>query len=958
VTFWDAESGKPLSDYQPDGPLSEWGTISQDGSMFAATRDGSGGLVRIEQLSSYPRIKAIASSSNGLLWIVGSSGYAASSRDGLNWTNVKIGDNDFIAVAALGSEKAVALVKNNALEFFDQPSAPTLASIKETAIKPAPTSGRSVEIPSAGNRQQLRALAFINEKEGWAAGDDGLILHTADGGVSWTALHGQDGLSLADLVIEPSGVGWAVGKFADGRLAVVAADKASAATVEGGWRTLPHFVGPWFFIFGIPALLLAAFLILRAWQSEPAPSEESIEEIATSDMPLRWNDPNSSTLKPLARSLSRFLRNVNTRPPLTLAITGRWGSGKSSLMSLLMSNLQYHGGRAVWFNAWHHREEEHLLAALFEAIRREAPPGWWSWPGAVFRARLMWRRSRRLLLNLAYAALFIGIVALTVRVALPMFHAEELHRMFQGAVGLVGEEVAKTWEAMLALALAGSGGLALSALWLRGKLVALPANPAKLAAALTRRASLGDFSEKLAFRHRFGEQFGDVCNALLTRTSPGLVILIDDLDRCQPDDVLKILEAINYLVSAGPCTVVLGMDRRQIEYCVGIGFEKLVEGLPEDELIYAADETSDKSGKQRAFARHYLEKLINIEVPIPALDENTMGSMLVGTTRAIRDDVDGPSWLQGAKQTARNIFQIARVGLLAFIVGTIATWSAERLRDINPPAISTALRANSPNLPKAERLGTSSASPAIQAEKMKEPMAGFAVPARVDLQTLSPTQEIPAPRRWIWWTPTILLVGFASLFGATAVAHRQHPVIEDSPAFTKALLAVKPLFTIMNSTPRAIKRYQNRMRYLAARLRPEGYEPDRIDSALHWLGIQFGWQLVPAEWFNEQARESIEESALILLGAIEVFAPKTYSNPAELFTKLESATPGDRSSDEQSMAWAQVRGAFVSEGLPMPTLGEIVRYAAFVQNKARAMPSHAGDVVQLHRDPTTGPRSA
>ena len=126
-------------------------------------------------------------------------------------------------------------------------------------------------------------------------------------------------------------------------------------------------------------------------------------------MPLRWSEPDARVLKPLARGLSRFLRNVNTRPPLTLAITGRWGSGKSSLMSLLMSDLQHYGGRAVWFNAWHHREEEHLLAALFEAIRREAPPGWWSWPGLAFRARLFWRRTKRLLLNLVYIALFAGI---------------------------------------------------------------------------------------------------------------------------------------------------------------------------------------------------------------------------------------------------------------------------------------------------------------------------------------------------------------------------------------------------------------------------------------------------------------------------------------------------------------------------------------------------------------------
>jgi hypothetical protein len=171
VIFWDAESGARVSDYQPDGPVSEWGTISPDGAMFAATTPDIS--VRIERLSNHPNIKAITSSSSGLLWVVGSSGYAASSRDGgLSWASVKVGDGDLLAVPPLGSEKAVALEKNNTLHFFDQPFA--LSAAKETAVKLAPTSGRTVGIPSAGTRQ-LQTLTFINETEGWAAGDDGLI---------------------------------------------------------------------------------------------------------------------------------------------------------------------------------------------------------------------------------------------------------------------------------------------------------------------------------------------------------------------------------------------------------------------------------------------------------------------------------------------------------------------------------------------------------------------------------------------------------------------------------------------------------------------------------------------------------------------------------------------------------------------------------------------------------------
>ena len=39
-----------------------------------------------------------------------------------------------------------------------------------------------------------------------------------------------------------------------------------------------------------------------------------------------------------------------------VAISGAWGSGKSSILNLLIEDLERHGGHTVSFNAWHHRE--------------------------------------------------------------------------------------------------------------------------------------------------------------------------------------------------------------------------------------------------------------------------------------------------------------------------------------------------------------------------------------------------------------------------------------------------------------------------------------------------------------------------------------------------------------------------------------------------------------------------
>ena len=58
-----------------------------------------------------------------------------------------------------------------------------------------------------------------------------------------------------------------------------------------------------------------------------------------------------------------------------LALTAEWGMGKSSAMRLLQKQLRDRNMPTIWFNAWHHQNEEHLFAALMEQIRRDAAPG-------------------------------------------------------------------------------------------------------------------------------------------------------------------------------------------------------------------------------------------------------------------------------------------------------------------------------------------------------------------------------------------------------------------------------------------------------------------------------------------------------------------------------------------------------------------------------------------------------
>lgn len=274
----------------------------------------------------------------------------------------------------------------------------------------------------------------------------------------------------------------------------------------------------------------------------------------------------------------------------------------------------------------------------------------------------------------------------------------------------------------------------------------------------------------------------------------------------------------------------------------------------------------------------------------------------------------------------------------------LLTWGVERWREPAPGRSAALVASDNPT--KSEAIGSQApSSPGKQ-------QISEVVPRSVEVKLLPPTLELPSAERWLWWSPTILLIGVALLFGVAAVVYREQRVVRDSPDFARALRSVKPLLTAINATPRAIKRYQNRMRYLAARLHPSAHEPDAIDSLLHWLGGRIYQKLVPQTWFENKPAPAISEPALILLGAIEMFAPKAFANPAELFVCLEHATQGEQSSLDRSAAWSQVRKNFTEAQLEMPTAAEIARYAEFVLIRERPSLGQPGQVVSFPRDQT------
>ena len=81
-----------------------------------------------------------------------------------------------------------------------------------------------------------------------------------------------------------------------------------------------------------------------------------------------------------------------------------------------------------------------------------------------------------------------------------------------------------------------------------------------------------------------------------------LVVFVDELDRCTPETILDVIEAIRLFLFAKGTSFVIGADQRLIEYAIRTKYRDVI-------------------GNNLDIGKEYMEKVIQYPINIPALDE-------------------------------------------------------------------------------------------------------------------------------------------------------------------------------------------------------------------------------------------------------------------------------------------------------------------------------------------------
>ena len=355
--------------------------------------------------------------------------------------------------------------------------------------------------------------------------------------------------------------------------------------------------------------------------AEAEASRVSVSPNSVSDQPATKD---ALGFEPYVNAVGAFLMHEETLPPLTLSVEGSWGSGKSSFMLQLEKYVKSKGAKTVPFNAWRHDKEEDLWAGFalhFTEKLASDFPRWKRWVlhGKLAYLRFDWQRgwfsaAKFVILSLLfiYLSIAIGYYAVSNNSSFKTLIVPPAQNSQAKADSdaVNSKKLSSDDLFLLLLRVGGGAGYILLGFAIARKITEVVGNPLKVH--LTNYVRDPKYETRSAFIETFHADF----QRLVKTYSQGkkVVVLIDDLDRCDVPKAAELMQALNLLISeSAPVIYVLGLDREKIAAGLAVKYEKLLPYLTAEE----GGKTGDLAAAGIEFGYTYLEKFIQLPFLVP-----------------------------------------------------------------------------------------------------------------------------------------------------------------------------------------------------------------------------------------------------------------------------------------------------------------------------------------------------
>jgi len=368
------------------------------------------------------------------------------------------------------------------------------------------------------------------------------------------------------------------------------------------------------------------------------------------------SDPEDTLARKVhARKIADVIQKRHDDGNVTFAISGRWGSGKTRVLELLEPLLTEQEFKVVWFNIWQYSQEpislkRAFLKALAVGLGRRVDLS--DLDHDSTRIRISWRKLFTLLLALAVLLLTISVFLLIkdnpgVNVDMSVYFSSYLHHLLD-----LLEKIPENNYV---------------------KLLIMPVVLFVFTDILTIKQTTSKITTSDEFNLKFKE---------IVEKDERIVVFIDDLDRCTPDIVKQILDALVTFFDNDHCSFVVTGDHTVIEKYVG---SKLhispfynKEGK-KDERITEQQEIVE--------GRRFLKKLFDIYWQIPAPEPARFRQFILDEIKKVKlQNLDEKKEEQLASLLAKFLETNPRAVIrfltgLSFNLETVAYTMEERQRE-------------------------------------------------------------------------------------------------------------------------------------------------------------------------------------------------------------------------------------------------------------------------------------
>lgn len=323
--------------------------------------------------------------------------------------------------------------------------------------------------------------------------------------------------------------------------------------------------------------------------------------LGISDQPLSA-DKGQDTLgiERYCSGLTQFILRCET--PMTIAIQGDWGSGKTSAMNLIQRQLQsYAGVSLIGFNTWQYSQFDlgqalplTLLQHVAEALRGDGNPA-----GDATERRGEPGREDKVVSVLRSIAVIAGTVGLNI-IGSPL--GLQLGNEVREVAGRAARDTVTTDEQHATSGDAASDG--------------------EVAPLMQQLATLRD--EFQAAIHEHLERTG----------SQRVAVFVDDLDRLEPRRAVEVMECLKLFLDCDRCVFVLAID-----------FDVVARGV--EEKYRSIDGSGFDPKKSRAF----FDKIIQVPFRMP-VQSYDIAPLLDDYMKHFQIDISGHR--EGYTQAAHN----------------------------------------------------------------------------------------------------------------------------------------------------------------------------------------------------------------------------------------------------------------------------------------------------------------